>query len=83
MVDLRAWGASEGSSPAVDEREHLSKGYLTWDWYGLKFSLIKKNTRTFLRKQVVGVVATCWLRACEQHTSKQINHSNIQGNKCT
>jgi hypothetical protein len=28
MVDLRAWGASEVSSPAVDEREHLSKGFL-------------------------------------------------------
>jgi hypothetical protein len=28
MVDSRAWGASEGSNPAVDEREHLSKGFL-------------------------------------------------------
>jgi hypothetical protein len=28
MGDLRAWGASEVSSPAVDEREHLSKGFL-------------------------------------------------------
>jgi hypothetical protein len=27
MVDLRALGALEGSSPEVDKREHLSKGF--------------------------------------------------------
>jgi hypothetical protein len=70
-VDLRAWGASEGSSPAVDEREHLSKGFLRGIgmvrvWFG------RERQKTFLSKQVFEVVATCCRMAYEQHLSKSI-----------
>jgi hypothetical protein len=33
MVDLQAWDAKEGASPAVDEKEKFSKTLPMWDWY--------------------------------------------------
>jgi hypothetical protein len=55
MVDLRAWDALEGSSPAVGERDFFSKGFSCG--IGMVQSLIlggKSQNNFFLTNKLLG-----------------------------
>jgi hypothetical protein len=82
MVDLRAWGALEGSSPADDEREHLSKGFLRRIGM-VQHLILGQKSQKKIRKQVDEMAAIYRRMAYEPHITKQINHSNTQGTKYT
>jgi hypothetical protein len=61
----------------------FQKGFLRV--IGMVQSLVlgQKILKHFFAKQVVGVVATCCLRAYEQQITNKINHSYTQGTKHT